>query len=617
MKENTRARIHNRFDFVITDVDTGEVTKAKAENIVLDRMYGRLINFQTFFVNIVFGSGTGTLDATRTTLFTRIGSKAAINEQLIRSYPISVWTRYVRLGVDEFNGNTLREIGISDDATLINTHAMITDSEGNPITIEKTNLKVIDIYATLYVELYDVDSGLQFYSNGLRDYLTGGALPTGNVIGVALSTTDDMPTVKTGTRTVNVSEKSTTLSASFGIDDWNKDIRWVAWTSLGLRCKFPRTGVFEGMQRNDVPIGTADGVQSTFTIPNQEVSGIVMKVDGVQNNNWTKNALEQIVFDPIPATGAVTASYLCNLFPKTINYVFDISMTIKFAGTQPTPIEPAKDFSAMPGAQTPIAGDANYGYFGEVAANDFITGEALCAALGITAGTLINSTAGWLKVAKGGSRMMVSKMCIRHTISWNNLDSLGVVYGEKVIAIEGGLYTVRMLSTVEWNEIMYPLHQNYGQWTQLTDAQLGITNIYTWTSTISGTTRVVRGGASVEGSGTTAPTFAFSDAGFRPVLEFLLKSQGQRFEGFPIDQWLATPELNTKPLVFIEHQIRKLGDKVINILFAFYIFKRYFLSKKIKASRRIFVFRYNFFRKQREIKKNTVLTTSRWSFTGC
>ena len=521
MKENTIAKIHNRFDFVITDVETGEVTKAKAENIVLDRMYGRLINFQTFFVNIVFGSGTGTLDATRTTLFTRIGSKAAANEQLVRSYPISSWRRYIRLGVDEFNGNTLREIGISDDATLINTHALITDSEGNPITIEKTSLKVIDIYATLYVELYDVDSGLQFYANGLRDYLTGGALPTGNVMGVALSTTDDMPTVKTGTRTVDAINKSTTLSASFGIDDWNKDIRWVAWTSLGLRCKFPRTGVFEGIQRNDVPVGTADGVQDTFTIPNQEVSGIVMKVDGVQNNNWSKNALEQIVFNPIPTTGAVTASYLCNLFPKTINYVFNASMTIKFAGTQPAPIEPAKNFSSMPGAQTPVAGDTTYGYFGEVVSNDFITGEALCAALGITAGTLINSTAGWLKVAKGGSRLMLSKMCIRHTISWNDLNALGVVYGEKVIAIAGGLYAVRMLSTVEWNELMYPLHTNYKTWAEFTDAQLNISSMYTWTSTISGTNRVLRGFPSVESSDTIAPTSALSLLGFRPVLEFL------------------------------------------------------------------------------------------------
>lgn len=530
MEKQIRPIVHNRFDFVITDVETGEISKAyaelkpQAENIVLDRMYTRLTAFSTFFANIVYGSGTGTPSAAGTNLFSRVGYKAAADVSVVRSYPLSVWTRKIRLDVNDNNGMFLREVGISDDTTLINTHALITDSEGTPIEIEKTVLKIIDIYATVYVELYDVDSGLQFFSNGLRDYLTGGAAPTGNIMAVGLTTSDDLTATgqtKTGTRTVNAGAKSVTLQAEFGVSDWNKDIRYFAWTSLGIRCKIPRTGVFTGLQKNNVNVGTADGVKTTFTIPNQDVSGIVMKVDGVQNNNWTKNVLEQIVFNPTPTTGLVTASYMTSLFPKDINYTFKPSITIQFAGAQPSPIEPAKDFTAMPGSETPVAGDLNYGYFGEVAAADFINGADLCMLLGITEGTLINSAAGWLKVAKNGGRLLVSKMCIRHTITWNTLNALGLVYGEKTVAIQGGLYAVRMLSTTEWDALIYPLHTNYKTWAEFTDAQLGISSMYNWTSTISGASRVFRGGTSVTVSATFDPTNTHSGFGFRPVFEFI------------------------------------------------------------------------------------------------
>jgi hypothetical protein len=529
MEKQIRPIVHNRFDFVITDVETGEISKAyaelkpQAENIVLDRMYTRLTNFSTFFTNIVYGSGTGALSAARTTLFSRVNYKAATDVTLVRSYPLSVWTRKIRLDVNDNNGMFLREVGISDDTTLINTHALITDSEGNPIEIEKTITKIIDIYATVYVELYDVDSGLNFISNGLRDYLTGGSAP-GNIMGVSLTKTDEFTAIgqtKTGTRTIDAAAKSTKISAEWGVSDWNKDIRYFAWTSVGVRCRIPRTGVFTGLQKNNVNVGTANGVKTTFNIPNQDVSNIVMKVDGVQNNNWTKNAAEQIVFNPAPTTGAVTMSYMTSLFPKDINCTFKPSITIQFAGAQPSPVEPATDYTAMPGSETPIAGDTNYGYFGEVAADDFINGADLCTLLGVTTGTLINSLAGWSKVAKDGQRYLLSKMCIRHTISWNTLNALGCVYGEKLVAVQGGLYAVRMLSDTEWNALMYPLHTNYDTWASFTDAELGITNMYTLTSKIDGSARTVRGIDSVTRSNTCDPSTATSGYGFRPILEFI------------------------------------------------------------------------------------------------
>ena len=50
LNANINLSIHNRFDIVSRDIRTGEIQKAQAENIVLDRIYSRLCNFQSHFI---------------------------------------------------------------------------------------------------------------------------------------------------------------------------------------------------------------------------------------------------------------------------------------------------------------------------------------------------------------------------------------------------------------------------------------------------------------------------------------------------------------------------------------------------------------------------------------
>ena len=72
----------------------------------------------------MFGTGSGTMDPTRTTLLTE-GNKPCSTVELIREFPVSKWTKSIRLEATEFNGNILTEVGISETTTNINTHAMI------------------------------------------------------------------------------------------------------------------------------------------------------------------------------------------------------------------------------------------------------------------------------------------------------------------------------------------------------------------------------------------------------------------------------------------------------------------------------------------------------------
>lgn len=144
-------------------------------------MYSRLCGGSTYFVNIHFGSGAGTLDPARTSLFSHLGTKAAVNDTLVKSIPVSSWKRKIVLDPEEFVGNTLSEVGIAFNAASTNlvTHSLLKDSDGEPISIVKTNTDVITIYATVFVTFDDSNPNLVYTgmpsSNALVNYLIGGA----------------------------------------------------------------------------------------------------------------------------------------------------------------------------------------------------------------------------------------------------------------------------------------------------------------------------------------------------------------------------------------------------------------------------------------------------------
>lgn len=536
MNVKGNAILHNRFDIVAYDAVTGEVVqRGQAENIVLDRMYERLCNFNNYFVNIVFGTGTGTPTVSRTTLFNRLNYKAAEEVEKIASYPNSKWVKKIRLESSEYNGNTITEVGISETTTNINTHAMITDAEGNPLSIPKTDLIIVDIYATVFIEIPNVDSGLYYINNGWRDYLLGGSAPS-NVIAVSTTQSDETDTqskyTQTATRTVDVANKRVTVATRLEAATYNKDIRFVDWVGVGLRIKLPRAGIFAGKQRDNIQIGVGDGIKTKFSIPNLIFENLVVTVDDVIVSNWEVDSLNNVEFDSPVALGLIVkASYKSLLVPKDSDHIFNISFTLQYdnLGTLPTPIEPTPDYSDVPGNKVVIAGTPEYGFFGEVTAAELISGDDLATLLGLAAGTSQNSDAGWLKVIDGSKMLLIAKKTFRHTISWDNINAISAVFGKFVI-IDGVKYMVRLLSTTEWNRFMYPLHVDHPNsapnWANYSNCDLLVHNScgngsYTWTSTPQSSARVLRGGGGVSYSGVDSPSRAGGGGGWRPVLEFL------------------------------------------------------------------------------------------------
>ena len=156
-----KATLHNRFDFKIYDVETGETEYAQAENIVLNNMWTRLCARQTYFNYVGIGTGSGALSPTRTGLFSHLAYKSASAVETVYDTDTTAHiTTSVTFSETEAIG-LWTEVGIMYGTSTSNycTHALITDSEGNPITINKTNTKIITVYATVYGEVLSPISG--------------------------------------------------------------------------------------------------------------------------------------------------------------------------------------------------------------------------------------------------------------------------------------------------------------------------------------------------------------------------------------------------------------------------------------------------------------------------
>lgn len=207
MKTKQGVELHNYFTFRLRDARTGELKQtAKAENVVLNNLFNqlntagvRIAGDYTRTPSLLVGTGVGTPSISDTQLFNRLAYKdtaqvssidninsSVIADGIVKSVFTCTFTELEALG-------NLTEVGLGNlpttsgvDPTYVYTHAMITDSEGNPITITKTDADILDCSATVYVKISTVGDAqplrLALASNSLDNLGVGCAPPTNDVI---------------------------------------------------------------------------------------------------------------------------------------------------------------------------------------------------------------------------------------------------------------------------------------------------------------------------------------------------------------------------------------------------------------------------------------------------
>lgn len=137
------------------------------------------------------------------------------------------------------------------------------------------------------------------------------------------------------------------------------------------------------------------------------------------------------------------------------------------------------DLTGSPGPKALRGGNLQAGFYGEVPASNFITGDELARRIGLTAGVSQYSNEPWLKFSYLGKVEFVAKKPFRHTISWNQINEANAVFGNTTINIDGLTFKVRLFKgktegkqneqsmyagTInhgsEWNKLMLPIYQN-------------------------------------------------------------------------------------------------------------------------------------------------------------
>ena len=297
MNIKIQPKIHNRFDIYKKNVVTGkEKQVGYAENIVLNQMWSRLCSGSTYFVNIHYGTGTGMLDPTRTSLFTHLGTAAASNVETVRAIPTSHWRRSITLGLTTANGSELTEVGVAYGLTpsYLVTHAQIRDMNGNVISILKTDVDIITIYATVYITMVNTDANIKLLApdyNDLLSYLLGGSFPSAvfyagmsdlaidNPVGLMSYTLGTSPTGSWSNDVAN--KKRTTSTMRFGTTTANGHIKELVMSNIA-RLLLPASGIYSGLELSGVPIGIGDGETTVYDLPSAYVdqTSLVVKVVG-------------------------------------------------------------------------------------------------------------------------------------------------------------------------------------------------------------------------------------------------------------------------------------------------------------------------------------------------
>jgi hypothetical protein len=198
-------------------------------------------------------------------------------------------------------------------------------------------------------------------------------------------------------------------------------------------------------------------------------------------------------------------------------------------------------------------------FLGEVSAADFISGNALASAIGLTQGTAQHSDAGWLKFKDpvDGRIKFVAKRPLRRGLSWNAIDARGAAKGTRTVTINGQTYRVRLLKALgslstsgktgydhpdthgsEWNRLMYHISGkpfaninntlasegiDEGDWASYSETDLAMRNT---TSGSGGANWAYepahfRGHVGVSYLGTGPADNTHVNYGWRPVLELI------------------------------------------------------------------------------------------------
>lgn len=169
-----------QYDIVKKNIKTGDITEHSQCNVLTDqfmrclkRSYGSSGSIQQNYLSYIhFGSGTGEVSSADYALFNylwAVSAKVVSFGYVNNDYKTFRVTMQATLPPDTNYVGTITELGLAnyyteitkraDDEALF-SHALLKDAEGNPISIEKTELDEIIVNYTLTVSFSELDTSV-------------------------------------------------------------------------------------------------------------------------------------------------------------------------------------------------------------------------------------------------------------------------------------------------------------------------------------------------------------------------------------------------------------------------------------------------------------------------
>lgn len=326
MKIEAGVKVRNVFNFQVRDKDTGAIKETyQAFNTVTEELLRMLVSDGYFLNYIHFGTGTGTTSPSDVALFTHLGYKVANGPSpTVFDYelPLLSVTKNIRLNAEEYVGARITEVGFSGSSAStsgLQTHALIVDSEGAPISIVKSATDIIDIYATVFFDVSDPSGDLagaaywRKYSNDID-----GVKPTGYAM--LVQSWENRCTVhteqpvnweysgpwkldtiesKSMIRTYDLEKKLRIYNLRFSETEANGPIRGITFNNILSLDVTKANTIWGGKTFNNSTVGTGNGVATGFNLKKPDVKDLSITIDGAvvpeSNYKYTPNISTEFV----------------------------------------------------------------------------------------------------------------------------------------------------------------------------------------------------------------------------------------------------------------------------------------------------------------------------------
>ena len=296
------------------NVKTGKIDVWNTHNLITDFYASQMNSASDLLAQCRAGNGTSEPVASSSSLTSDLWgvSRSSLKRETSVDHNSRIFTCVYVFPANSSYVGTISEIGIGTGENSLITHALIKDSEGNPITIEKTFLDEITVTVKLTVSRNDLMSSRQVWNirtGALGDAWSFMGLWVGGIeqdlhspstCSLSKCFTPDLRPFQFAGINKNPSydSNSKTWSGNYewGSNDGNIGYvnsilfgrntdysSWGCYSSSALRILFPNAELFPVKRIENLNLGTGDGVTTDFVppIPLWVDDTDVVKKDGV------------------------------------------------------------------------------------------------------------------------------------------------------------------------------------------------------------------------------------------------------------------------------------------------------------------------------------------------